>query len=131
MIESCVNSSDLENETGIRLAAIYDHEEVGSESTQGAASALTEQVLRRLSDPHKFELAMARSYLVSADQAHAVHPNYADSHEENHRPAIHGGVVLKYNGNQRYFSTTFFSNFNKLIMFNLQQDMQQIQYQQV
>ena len=107
LIESCANNTDIENETDIRLAAIYDHEEVGSESTQGAASALTEQVLRRLSDPHKFELAMARSYLVSADQAHAVHPNYADCHEENHRPAIHGGVVLKYNGNQRYFLYQF------------------------
>lgn len=102
LIESCSIKSDLESESGVRIAAIYDHEEVGSESTQGAASALTEQILRRLTDPSSFEIAMSRSFLISADQAHAVHPNYAEHHEEHHRPSMHGGVVLKYNGNQRY-----------------------------
>lgn len=99
IIESSANMTD---ETGINLAAIYDHEEVGSESAQGAGSSITEHVLRRLSSPDIFELAMARSFLVSADQAHAVHPNYSDKHEEDHRPSMHGGIVLKYNGNQRY-----------------------------
>ena len=83
------------------MAAIYDHEEIGSESAQGAASALTEHIMRRLTSTSTFELAVSRSFLISADQAHAVHPNYEDKHEDNHKPAIHGGVVLKYNGNQR------------------------------
>ena len=101
LIESCEDESSLENETGIRMAAIYDHEEIGSESAQGAASALTEQVLRRI-DPDNYELKISKSFLISADQAHALHPNYSDVHEENHKPSINGGIVLKYCGDQRY-----------------------------
>lgn len=93
---------DLDNDENVRMAAIYDHEEVGSESATGAASAITEHILRRLADPNSFELAISRSFLISADQAHAIHPNYSEMHEENHRPTINGGVVLKYNSNQRY-----------------------------
>lgn len=99
LIES---SHSMKDETGVIMAAIYDHEEIGSESAQGAASALTEHIMRRLTSPTTFELAVTRSFLISADQAHAIHPNYEDKHEDNHRPSIHGGVVLKYNGNQRY-----------------------------
>lgn len=102
-IKSIIESSNnISNESGINIAAIYDHEEVGSDSAQGAGSSITEHILRRLSSPDVFELAMARSFLISADQAHAVHPNYADKHEEDHRPSMHGGIVLKHNGNQRY-----------------------------
>lgn len=102
-IKAIIESSDnLDAETGIRISALFDHEEVGSESAQGAASSLTEQILRRLTDPSTFELAISRSFLISSDQAHALHPNYSEYHEENHRPTINGGVVLKYNGNQRY-----------------------------
>lgn len=96
------SNSSLNDNTGINISAIYDHEEVGSESAQGAGSSITEHILRRLSSPDVFELAMARSFLISADQAHAVHPNYSDKHEDDHRPSMHGGIVLKHNGNQRY-----------------------------
>ncbi|RNA11854.1 aspartyl aminopeptidase isoform X2 [Brachionus plicatilis] len=97
-----VDMSDIENESIVRMACIYDHEEIGSESAQGAASSFTEHVMRRLNDSQSFELAVARSFMISADQAHAIHPNYSELHEENHRPSINGGIVLKYNGNQRY-----------------------------
>jgi aspartyl aminopeptidase len=99
-------SQNIDAESGIRMAALYDHEEIGSESAQGAASALTEHIMRRLTSAHTFELAVSRSFLISADQAHAVHPNYEDKHEDNHKPTLHGGVVLKYNGNQRYATNT-------------------------
>lgn len=101
-IQSLIESTNLEQDENIRIAAIYDHEECGSESATGAASALTEHVLRRLSSPESFELAVQKSFLISADQAHAIHPNYSECHEELHRPSLNGGVVLKYNGNQRY-----------------------------
>ena len=102
LIDSCESGGDSEDSI-VRMAAIYDHEEIGSESATGAASQLTEHVMRRLCDgtPSAFELAMTRSFLISADQAHAVHPNHSDLHEENHRVGFNSGVVLKYNGNQR------------------------------
>jgi aspartyl aminopeptidase len=69
LIESCEKEED-ESEEGVRIAALYDHEEVGSESATGAASALTEQIMRRLigNESGLFEQAMGRSFLISADQ---------------------------------------------------------------
>lgn len=84
-----------------------DHEEVGSSSAEGAAGSFLEDVLRRLvaatdGGPQDFERATATSVLVSADMAHALHPNYADRHESEHTPRLGGGPVLKSNANQSY-----------------------------
>ncbi len=85
-----------------------DHEEVGSGSAEGARGSFLEDVLRRLVaatgdlDPQAFHQAVARSRLVSADMAHAVHPNYSDRHEPSHTPRLGGGPVIKHNANQAY-----------------------------
>jgi aspartyl aminopeptidase len=93
------------------VVALFDHEEVGSASTAGAAGPLLEQVLERLSlsvgldrDGHLARLAA--SSCVSADGAHAVHPNYVERHEPDHRPLVNHGPAIKLNSNQRYASTS-------------------------
>ncbi|XP_002736578.1 aspartyl aminopeptidase-like, partial [Saccoglossus kowalevskii] len=104
LIASCEGDS-LEKEGNIRMITLYDNEEVGSQTAQGAESSLTEFIMRRLcagGSSTSFEEAIPKSYLVSADQAHAIHPNYAEKHEDGHKVALHKGAVLKFNGNQRY-----------------------------
>ena len=93
-----------------RVLVLYDHEEVGSRSAQGAAGPLLVETLERVvsgfkgGEPQGLARALSRSMLVSADMAHAVHPNYADRHEPGHKPVIGGGPVLKQNANQSYAS---------------------------
>ncbi len=91
----------------IPMIALFDHEEVGSASTSGAAGPLLETVIERVL--HGLGLgtddrarALAVSSCLSSDMAHAVHPNYADRHEPQHRPLPNKGPVLKVNVNQRY-----------------------------
>ena len=87
-----------------RGVVLYDHEEVGSRSTQGAASDFLRSCLQRLSgeSPEDYHRAVAKSFMISADMAHAVHPNYTDRHEPKHQPVLGGGPVVKINVNQSY-----------------------------
>ncbi len=90
-----------------RMLALWDHEEVGSSSAQGAAGSFLEDIMRRLSfsaDGREdfWCRAKANTTVISADMAHAVHPNYADKHDPNHMPLINGGPVIKTNANARY-----------------------------
>lgn len=93
-----------------RVVAIYDHEEVGSQSTSGARSQLLSDVLERLARPFSpndetaLPRAISRSLLISADMAHGVHPNYPDKHDKQHRPMLGAGPVIKVNVNQSYAS---------------------------
>ncbi len=93
-----------------RVVVLYDHEEVGSRSAQGAAGTFLADSLARIVDGAKsggaqgLARAVARSLMISADMAHAVHPNYSDRHEPGHRPRLGGGPVLKVNSNQNYAS---------------------------
>ena len=114
-LQSLVESVDSGLEgTGIRTAILFDHEEIGSQSAQGADSSIVEVILRRVVtslEPktcllESFARIVSRSILVSADMAHAVHPNYPEKHEECHRPRMHKGLVIKYNSNQRYATST-------------------------
>ena len=90
-----------------RVLAFYDHEEVGSETAQGGGSPFLKNILERLcADADKpreaFMRAMARSVFISADMAHAVHPNYLDLHDTQHMPVINQGPVIKSNASQKY-----------------------------
>ena len=94
-----------------RVIVLYDHEECGSRSAVGAAGTALRDVLRRIVDAtlrermsmeQAFPRAVASSLLVSADMAHAVHPNYADQHEPQHLPQLNRGMVIKSNSNQSY-----------------------------
>lgn len=89
----------------ILVLAAFNHEEVGSASTTGAGGPLLERVLTRIAREvgEPFDV-FAESFQVSADAAHAVHPNYPEKHDPTHRPRLNGGPVLKINANQRYAS---------------------------
>lgn len=91
----------------ILLYAAFDHEEVGSASITGAAGPLLDFVLRRVWPGYGLPLpsgspAVTGSFCLSADAAHAAHPNYLEVHEPDHRAIAGGGPVLKLNANQRY-----------------------------
>jgi aspartyl aminopeptidase len=93
-----------------RAIVLYDHEEVGSRSAQGAGGTFLADSLERVvtsfkgGEPQGMARARTRSMLISADMAHAVHPNYADRHEPGHHPVIGRGPVIKTNANQAYAS---------------------------
>lgn len=84
-----------------------DHEEVGSESTSGAGGSFLENTLRRMFGDYEEYMRMIRSsLLISADNAHALHPNFPSKHDKEHSPHINKGVVIKVNANQRYASNS-------------------------
>ena len=86
------------------IVALFDHEEVGSESTTGASGPWLEWILERLhpGGRHSLHDALARSACLSVDCAHGVHPNYPERHDPVNRPRLDRGPVLKINANQRY-----------------------------
>lgn len=85
------------------LLVCTDHEEVGSCSTSGAQGTFLQAVLQRLASGSEAEHRMLQnSLLISADNAHGIHPNYADRHDELHGPILNRGPVIKTNANQRY-----------------------------
>lgn len=96
--------------TGCQMLAAFDNEEVGSTTAQGANSGFLRHILNRicknlgLSEEEYFQ-AVANSTSVSADLAHAVHPNYSDKHDAETRPVLGGGPVIKYSASQRYATT--------------------------
>lgn len=97
-------------QAGCQVLAAFDNEEVGSTTAQGANSGLLLHLLNRicknlgLTDEGYFQ-AVANSTSISADLAHAVHPNYSDKHDTENRPVLGGGPVIKYSASQRYATT--------------------------
>ncbi|KAF3921889.1 hypothetical protein ABW20_dc0100259 [Dactylellina cionopaga] len=130
LITSLEAPDALDQESGIRIIAGFDHEEIGSNTAQGADSNLLPAIVRRLSvlsgdkdydfasvssnastssadhlfsaTTTYFEESLIKSFLVSADMAHSVHPNYPAKYESHHRPEMNKGTVIKINANARY-----------------------------
>ncbi|CAK4608569.1 hypothetical protein LEN26_008085 [Aphanomyces euteiches] len=92
----------LDKETNVRIAAMFDNEEVGSNSLMGAGSNFLESVMERVSLGQLCGEAVRKSMLISADMAHGVHPNYSGRHEVNSKLQMGQGAAIKYNANQRY-----------------------------
>ncbi len=95
------------NDKAAPVLFIADNEEVGSSTKQGAASTFLSDVLQRLNEalcgtPSDYRRAVTGSFMVSADNAHAIHPNHPEYADPNHRPKMNEGIVIKYNANQRY-----------------------------
>lgn len=91
----------------IAVLAVFDNEEVGSGTRQGADSTFLQDTLEDIAsalgkDEHHYRMMVAESFLVSADNAHAVHPNHPEKADPTNRPYINEGIVLKYHGGQKY-----------------------------
>ena len=91
----------------VNVCAVFDNEEVGSGSRQGADSGFLYDTLTRLgfalgASDGEIRAAMAGSFLVSADNAHAVHPNHPEKFDRQNRPVMNGGIVIKHNANLKY-----------------------------
>lgn len=125
LIDSLREPKVLDDENAIRLIACFDHEEIGSTTAQGANSSMLPSIIRRLSvlpsssfadsdsedsydkaiDPEystAYEQTLSCSFLLSADMAHSVNPNYAAKYESDHKPEMNRGPVIKINANNRY-----------------------------
>lgn len=91
----------------VQVLACFDHEEIGSDSRSGAAGPFLEDVLTRIGEALGWvgdarHVAVARSFMISADAGHSIHPNYPGLHDPDHQPILNAGPLLKVNANQRY-----------------------------
>ena len=112
LINSVSSPNALDNDECIRLISLFDHEEIGSNTAQGADSNFLPTTIRRLSslsferkrkpDVDAYEQTLSKSFLVSADMAHSVNPNYSSKYESDHKPEMNKGTVIKINANARY-----------------------------
>lgn len=91
------------NENKVNIYASFNNEEVGSNTKQGADSTILYDVLRRIvKDEVELNINLANSFLVSADNAHAQHPNYMELSDPTNNVLMNKGIVIKHNSNQRY-----------------------------
>jgi len=108
LIASCEDDEQLQADTDTRAIVLFDHEEVGSDSSHGAGSPLLAELMSRLTQSQQScpadaaEVALRKSFLISADASHGIHPNYPEKHESLHAPHLNKGPAIKTNVNQRY-----------------------------
>lgn len=132
------NLPDSLYHNNIQIAMVFDHEEVGSNSAQGAGSSMFMDTLRRIDAsfstniPTSLMQSLRKSFVVSIDMAHAHHPNYPAKHDPTMAPKINQGLVIKHNCNQRYATNSVsavmfreFANINNLPIqeFSVRSDM--------
>ncbi len=103
-IEALINTKAGQS---TKLMVCFDNEEIGSRTKQGAGSPMLRNILERIvfllgGDTEDFHRAIYSSYMISADMAHAVHPNYNEKHDPTNKPKINKGPVIKINANQNY-----------------------------
>ena len=96
-----------EHKKSIAVHCVLDNEEVGSSTKQGAASTFLKDTLKRINmglgrTEEEYLMTLVESFMVSADNAHALHPNHTDKTDPVNRPVLNGGIVIKYNANQKY-----------------------------
>lgn len=105
LLKECVHTA-----ASTRVMAVFDNEETGSGTKQGAHSPVLREILERVSaqtggdDPESFYRAVANSFMISADDAHAWHPNYNEKYDPTNHPVIGGGPVVKINANCKYMT---------------------------
>lgn len=99
--------SEVENPESTCIAALFDHEEIGSETRQGADSSFLENILERIAitkgySREEYLRILNKSYLVSGDMAHSYHPSYPEKYDPSYSPVMNGGPVIKWNANYNY-----------------------------
>jgi len=105
-LTALTSADGLEKDENTRIGFFFDNEEIGSKSNRGAASTLLSTTMQRITGGvDLLPISLPKSFLVSMDMAHGVHPNYSSKHESCHRPKMHEGLVVKYNVNERYATT--------------------------
>jgi len=116
-LEALANAKDGPS---IPVFALFDNEEVGSQTKQGGGSTFFDDCLSRIAssigkDGEAYRRMIANSFMVSCDNAHACHPNHPEYSDKNHSVYMNGGIVIKHNANQRYTTDAVSSSVFKLI----------------
>ncbi len=98
---------DGKSKKNVTVHAVFDNEEVGSGTKQGAAAGFLQSVLKRINmldgrNDEQYHISLANSFMISADNAHALHPNYTELSDPTNRPFINDGIVIKSSANQKY-----------------------------
>ena len=108
-LHALINSN---NSKGINVFVMFDNEEIGSSTKQGADSNMLKNILERITislnkNREEFFTSIYNSFIISADMAHPVHPNRGEKHDPTNRPVINKGPVIKINANQKYTSDSY------------------------
>ena len=123
-LKAFVSAEDSDS-SRIQMVALFDNEEVGSTTKQGANSDFLRQTVHRIGcaqgwDYDKRCAVQAASFMLSADNGHSMHPNYPEKCDPTNKPLINGGVLIKYAGNQKYTTDAFSASWLKNILQNAQ-----------